>query len=700
MLLSTQDVSSEPVRVGHVEAELVSEVEGIRAGQPFWVGLSLQMDEHWHVYWRNAGDAGIPPSVEWDLPDGFTAGEIHWPYPEFIELPPLANYGYHGDLLLPVMITPPAELGSSDPVVIKAGLDWLVCKEECIPGRADLSIQLPISSELAGFDERWAAKFNETRQQLPVNATDWKVSASLIDRKIVLDLDAPDWFGDSLQSIRFFPYERGIIENAASQSLRRTDTGYELVVDRSRRSIEDPERVSGILVSESGWRGTGSEKAIEIDVPIGAPIVEATSGVAAGIASIWKAVLFAFLGGVILNLMPCVLPVLSLKVLGFVQQANSGRSSVLRHGLVFAAGVILSFWVLAGLLAILRAGGEQIGWGFQLQSPAFIAILSSFLFLFGLSLFGVFEVGTSLGSVGASGGRRHGYWGSLLNGVTATVVATPCTAPFMGSALGFSLSQPGYVSWIIFTSLGAGMAAPYVILSAFPRLMRLLPKPGRWMETLKQFMGFLLMATVIWLLWVLGIQAGVNAAVSMLVGLLVLGVGGWVFGRWGGLSSSGGLRLVAYSISLMLVLAGIGIGLAGTSMFGVQAVTVSSKSDGLIQWEKFSPQRVEELKEAGKPFFVDFTAAWCLSCQVNEKVAFGSREVQEKFADLGVTAIKADWTSRDESITRALAEFGRNSVPLYVLYGSDRSTEPVLLPEIITPGIVLDALQSIENKYD
>jgi thiol:disulfide interchange protein DsbD len=412
--------------------------------------------------------------------------------------------------------------------------------------------------------------------------------------------------------------------------------------------------------------------------------------------SFWQAILFAFIGGLILNLMPCVLPVLSLKILGFVNHADATHSKPLHHGLVFTAGVLLSFWLLAGTLLFLKAGGEQLGWGFQLQSPVFLVFITSFIFLFGLNLLGVFEIGTSLASAGSVASGKTGFSGSFLNGVTATIVATPCTAPFMGSALGYSLAQPAWIAMLIFTSIALGMAAPYVALSASPRLLKFVPRPGRWMETFKQFLGFILLATVLWLLWVMSIQVGTAGLILVLAALLLFGLAGWIIGRWDTLVASGRTKLLARGSALLLAAAALVVGIGGASFENTASQNNSTQS-GAIAWESFSPQRVDELRTAGKPIFIDFTAAWCLSCQVNEKVAFSSTEVQQRFADLGIVPLKAVWTARDQVIAQALAKFGRNSVPLYVIYHS-ASSEPIVLPEILTPGIVLKALEQLPNQ--
>ena len=694
------DSGAEPVRVGHLEAELVAEVKTISPGQSFRAGLWLRMDEHWHVYWRNPGDAGTPPKITWELPEGFKADEINWPAPERIEVPPLTSFGYHGQLLLPVEITPPNNLENGAAVILKARAEWLVCKEKCIPGEAELELKLTVSENEPVFDNKRAPLFAETGNHLPLENSEWTFSAQPTGREIVMTLNPPAGFSDSLEEVYFFPFEKGLIDNAAEQVLTATASGYEMSIKRSPYSIEDPSIISGLLVTETGWRGKNSEKALQIYIPIDkndnavGALTESVSG------NIWKALLFAFLGGLILNLMPCVLPVLSLKILGFVQHAGQGRSRTVGHGLIFTAGVLVSFWLLAGALLALRAGGEQLGWGFQLQSPAFLLILSSFMFLFGLNLLGVFEIGTGLAGLGSGNATRSGWLGSFINGVTATVVATPCTAPFMGSALGFSLSQPAGTAMLIFTFLGLGMAAPYLVFSAFPALLKILPRPGRWMETLKQVMGFLLLATVIWLSWVLGIQAGSNAVAALLITLLLLGLAAWIYGRWGTIAENTRRRVIASLAALILIAGGVGFGLVTVGLSTPNSNLSAVTKTGSITWESFSPEKVEQLQAAGRAVFIDFTAAWCLSCQVNEQVAFGSSEVREKFAELGIAALKADWTRRDETITRALAEFGRNSVPLYVLFGPGNKHDPIILPEILTPGLVLEALSKIENRRD
>jgi len=528
---------------------------------------------------------------------------------------------------------------------------------------------------------------------LPIPAGDWNISGEYNDTVIIFTLTASDWFDGRLSAVDFFPYDRGVVANSLNPTLAREGQSYQLTISRDMRVHYLPEKLNGILTTPSGWRGPDSEKAMEISVEMKPVNFVADKE---GVSNLGIALLFAILGGLILNLMPCVLPVLSLKIFSILNQANQSRRTSVVHGFIFSLGVIVSFLILAGGLLILQAGGQSLGWGFQLQSPAFLVILSSFLFLFALSLLGVFEIGQTIpGRLAQT--TREGYPGSFFNGVMATILATPCTAPFMGSALGYSLSQPPVISLLIFTFLGIGMAMPFVILSAFPGLLRFLPKPGQWMETLKHIMGFLLMGTILWLAWVLSLQAGADAVIMLLAALLLLSFGAWLRGRWGNLALGRIKRLTSAAAFAFLITLGLAVGLYGIDRTEKQPGSSDSSIGQGIKWESYSPDRLSELRRSGRIILIDFTAAWCLSCQVNERVAFGSDEVQNKFAELNVAAVKADWTSRDENITRALAAHGRNSVPLYVLYYPGVAT-PVILPEILTPGIVLKELNSIANQ--
>lgn len=691
--ITCPSVPAEPLRVGPVEVELLAPRASVQPGVPFKAGLRILPDENWHVYWRNPGDAGLPPKLDWTLPEGFSAGDILWPAPSLILSGPLAAYGYYGEALYPVEITPPDNLSAGDSVIIRLKADWLVCKEACLPGTAELALTLPVAAAKANADEAVVALFAEAERFLPRPLPDdWSVQATLDKTNIYLDL-LPGKDVQDESEIQFFPIEKGIIEHAAEQTWVETDGLFRLHLKRSPYSLEPPETLEGVLSI-----ATESDTAY-YDLAAGFGTSASQAGVAASTGSglgVGLALMFAFIGGLILNLMPCVLPVLSIKVLGLIGQAREGRRAAINHGLMFTLGVVATFWAIVGVMLFLQAGGEQLGWGFQLQSPTFVMVLAAFMFLFALSLFGVFEISL----FGGAGGNRKagGLGGAFVSGITATLVATPCTAPFMGAALGYTLTQPAVTSLMIYTAVGFGMAFPYLLLSAFPALLKFVPKPGRWMETFKQAMGFLLAATVIWLAWLLSSLAGTTALVALLGVLLLVSIAGWVYGRWGTVLSSVPVRWSGRTIAMLLVIGALLAGHTGIKAFAaVPGDEVSSQDEG-IAWQKYRSSYLEELLAQEKSVFIDFTADWCLSCQVNEKVAFSSNEVQARFKELGIVPLMADWTHRSEEIAGALARFGRNSVPLYVLYPAGRASDPILLPEILTPGIVLDALEDIETN--
>ena len=416
------------VRTDYMDTEFIAEMNSIQPGQPFWVALRMKMDEHWHTYWRNPGDSGLPTEIEWTLPEGFKAGEIQWPYPQKIVLDMLATYGHEGEIFLMTEITPPATLSINQQIDIHAYATWLVCDEICLPGESNYTITLPVKNEPSEADKKWTDAFAEAREKLPVSIDEWKIAFSLTDSTVLLHATPPVWFTGSLSEVAFYPFGESLIDYVSPQQLHHTAEGYLLTMERSIYMPSTPEKVEGVLMSGDGWRGEGSEKAMVImaamDESLPAPIAAAIK-IDGEMTSIWLALAFAFIGGLILNLMPCVLPVLSIKILGFVHQASDTNSKSWQHGLMFTGGVLLSFLSLAGALIAFRAGGEQFGWGFQLQSPLFLVIVSSFIFLFGLSLFGVFEIGTSMAGIGGKVDNKSGLGGAFLSGIMATLVATP-----------------------------------------------------------------------------------------------------------------------------------------------------------------------------------------------------------------------------------------------------------------------------------
>jgi thiol:disulfide interchange protein/DsbC/DsbD-like thiol-disulfide interchange protein len=674
----------------HVKVSLIPEVRTIAPGAPFWVAVRLKMDPRWHTYWINPGDSGEPTKIKWNLPSGFEAGPIQWPHPERIEVPPLVSFGYEGEAALLVRITPPRDLKIGERVTLGAHVSWLECEELCLPGEATVSAVVQTGSHLEN-DPTLGKFFSEARARLPLDSADWKFAAGLGRGFVRLTATPPLWLKEPVAEAEFFPETRGQFSNGR-EAWDRGDGTYVMDLPPSDESSAPVRRLTGALVSKSGWRGPGSERAIRLDVEIGRKIAGnagAIPGSAASASGLLGAIGLAFIGGLILNLMPCVFPVLSLKVLSLVGQADAPMRARMRNAGAYSLGVLVAFWVLAGLLIALRAGGEQLGWGFQLQSPPVIAGLASLFFLIALNLFGVFEVGVSLTRVSAKSGEGAGA--SFSSGLLATIVATPCTAPFMGSALGFALTQSAPAALAIFTSLGAGMALPFVALAASPRLLRFLPRPGAWMETMKQALGFLLAATVVWLAWVLGQQTGSDGVSMLLAALVVQAIGAWVLGKWAVITRSAAVRRAAAIVAAALIVGGAA---AAVKLAGSGAPP-ARQAFATETWEPYSEARVNELRAAGRPVFVDFGAAWCLTCQVNERVALSSAAVLAKFQEKNVATLKADWTSRDPAITAALTKLGRSGVPTYVVYSKDASAPPRLLPEVLTPTLVIHALDKL-----
>jgi thiol:disulfide interchange protein DsbD len=694
----------------HSNARLVSEVQSVQPGEPFTVALRMTMRENWHSYWINPGDSGQPTRINWALPEGFAADSIQWPHPERLPVGPLTNYGYSNEVFLLTQITPPANLEPGTRVTLGGTAKWLICEEKCLPAQTELHLTLPVKANAPAPNERWQDAFARSRAAQPKALPGWDVKATRGSGSYALEVTPPDGRDVSPSGAYFFSSDKPVIDHAAPQPVSRADGGSFLIgLQQSEYAQEPATRLRGALVAPEGeaWGPDGDVQALRVNVPVdtagaSAAATSATGNDAGGGMTLAWALLFAFAGGVILNLMPCVFPILSIKVLNFAEHAGEENASPRRHGLAFGAGVVASFWVLAGLLLVLRAGGSQIGWGFQLQSPLFIALMAMLFFGIGLNLLGVFDVGHSLmswgGSVeGAEAGASYG--GSFLSGVLATAVATPCTAPLMGAALGFAISLSAGAALAVFTALGAGMAAPYVLLSMAPGLVERMPRPGAWMETLRQGLAFPMLATAVWLVWVFGQQAGVNGITMLLGALLLLSVAAWLVGRWDANRVSGRVRLFTRGLATVAFLGAVAVALVGARYDAPSAAgaAVTEAARNANAWQPFSPQKVEQLRAEGRPVFVDFTAAWCLSCQVNKRTTLSAPAVQNAFDEKEVALLRADWTNRDPEITKALESHGRNGVPLYVLYKGDGSA-PRILPEILTQDIVLSALDRLPEN--
>ncbi len=687
-----------PVRSDNVEAELLSEVESIQPGQPFWVGVRLDHAPHWHTYWINPGDSGLETTIDWALPEGFAAGPIKWPYPERLRLGHLVSFGFEREVLLMVEITPPADLSAGVTATMEARVSWLECKEECLPGEAEFALTLPVTAETPELNQERSHLFTAARAEWPMKNSGWNVDATPTETGYKLLVRPPDGLDHEVEEAEFFPLDSGLLAYGSEQNWRKLAGGYALNLTRDPAFDRSVESLRGVLVASTGWHGSDSGKALYVETEVrpaseigivSSSVVEPKPGL-----GLLAALGFAFIGGLALNLMPCVFPVISIKIMGFVRQAEDQKAQVLHHGLLFGLGIMASFWVLAGLLIALRAGGEQLGWGFQLQSPVFLIAMSVLFFLLALNLFGVFEVGVSWLGLGSKPSGSTGWTGAFFSGALATLIATPCTAPFMGAALGYALTLSPFEALVIFTSLGLGMASPYVLLSAFPQWLSRIPKPGAWMESFKQAVGWVFILVVLHMVHVLHVMGGGAAVILLLYVMSAVGVGAWILGRWGVATRRPPIRLVSRLIATLLIFGGLGLGLAAARHLAPSDATAAAE-DGM-PWQTFTPELLAELRAEGSPVFINFTAAWCLSCQVNERVAFASRRVQEAFRENNIIPLKADWTNRDDVIGRTLAGYGRSSVPFYVLYGpdSDRS-EPQILPPILTPRIVLDAVEAM-----
>ena len=666
-----------------VRAWMATDATQVQSGKHCVVTIALDLQPVWHTYWQYPGDSGLPPKVTWHLPEGWTAGPLEFSIPyQSSEPGDMIIYGYEKQQLLRAVITPPKNLPQNQVYDLKATLNWLACQELCVPGSAEVSVTVPGPA----VDFNW--------KSIPVPKGAWPESANP-----PFDVSIS---GHGTNKVISFTGEIG-----ATYELF-PDPGFPPVGDTTVGHVSGMER-GGIWMFTTPWDGPAPFKALLVEkigedrrawwlggeiAKASAPSSKATSSSPHGLAAgVLLAALFSgFLGGMILNLMPCVLPVISLKIFGFISQAGESPAKILRHGLAFAAGIFLWFLGLGVLVIVLKASGAQVTWGaFQFQNPLFVIFLSVVVFLFALNLFGVFEI-TLPGAAGSSldhAASRGGYSGSFFQGLFATLLATPCTAPFLGSALGFAFGQSAVVIMAMFASVAFGMALPYLLLSARPGWRRYIPKPGIWMERLKQFMGFPLLATNLWLLWVLQNQRGSDAVLAMLAVLLLCGLLAWIVGILTPMKP-GTFR----STILLLVVIGEVIALSILILHITRSsppALMPSEQDG-ITWVPYSPDALQKLRDEGKPVLLDFTASWCLTCQFNERTAINVPTVRKLLAERGVIAMKGDWTNSDPAITAALKSFGRVGVPLAVFYPAGKGSDPVVMPELLSESIVLKTL--------
>ena len=671
------------VTTDQVRAELLAWApEGVEAGKPVWLGLQLAHQPDWHTYWKNSGDSGLPTMLEWQLPTGITAGDIAWPTPKKIPIGTLANYGYEQTVLLPVPLTVAPGFNAQQ-LDIKLKAAWLVCRKECIPQEGEFTLSLPVKGSTAASGQAFQAAFEAAPKalatgasQLEVNGTALKVSLAGLPAAL------------QGQTLALFPETAGVIEPAGAWQQAWQGAVWTAELPLSGQRTESPLNMPLVVAYNDAayridapvkgdWPATASvavvSPALAAALKANAAATPAARPAAPSSISLLAALLGALLGGMILNLMPCVFPVLAIKVVGFVNEKS--QATRLTSGLAYSAGVVLSFLALGALLLGLRAAGDQLGWGFQLQSPAVVAALAALFTLLGLNLAGLFEFGTLLPSRAMNLQAKNPGVNAFLSGVLATAIASPCTAPFMGASLGYAVGLPALQALAVFGAIGVGMALPYLALSALPGLARALPRPGAWMVTFKQLMAFPMFATVAWLVWVLGQQSGIDGAGALLALLVLLSLAVWALG----LNGTAGRAIATFSIALFA----LGIWTIGPNIIKPVPTAATAASS---RWQDWQPGRVAELTAQGQSVFVDFTAAWCVTCQYNKKTTLANADVLADMDAKKVARLRADWTRRDPAVTQALAELGRSGVPVYVIYKPGRA--PVVLSEILSVGDV------------
>jgi len=662
------------LRRDHLSVQLVAAERAVAPGGTLDVALRLAHDAHWHTYWRNPGDSGLATRLAWTLPAGAVAGPIRWPAPVRLPLGPLINFGYEGDLLLPLRIGLPADLAPGDRFEATVEASWLVCREECIPGEAKLSLSLPVAAAAAP-DRDWAAPIAAAFAAEPPKV-DWPASIARDGESIAVAV-APRGAALDVHTLEVFPLPPQVMATARGAVTRTGDGGWRIDTPASDAFVALPERVDLLLVDGAA----GSRRAVQVTaVATEAPLPPATMAPRPAAIGVLGALALALVGGMLLNLMPCVFPMLSLKAMGLAAHAHD-RARARRHGLLYLAGVLVAFAALAGALLALRAAGEQLGWGFQLQVPWVVGALALTMVAMGLSLSGVFEIGGSWMGAGQSLAGRDDGRGAFFTGVLAVVVASPCTAPFMGPALGFAVTQPAATALAVFLALGLGLALPIVALSLWPALAERLPRPGPWMEVFRQAMAFPLYLTAAWLLWVLGRQVGVDGVGLLLAGAVALSFALWLLGRVGGAWRAAGMA------------AGFAGALAGLVALPPAAPVagVSAPAGAEAGAQEWTSERLQALRAAGRPVLVNMTAAWCITCLANERLALSSPAFRDRLAATGTVYLKGDWTQRDARITQYLARYGRNGVPLYVVYPA-AGGDPEVLPQLLTPDLVDAAL--------
>lgn len=681
--------AAQPVNSGNVEGELHSARAAISPGETFTIALRTRINDGWHTYWRNPGDSGEPTELTWSAPTGYQIGALQWPAPEPAPFAGIINYGYHGEVLYPIEVRAPANARVGERVTFTAAAYWLVCSDICIPEEATLTLTLPVEAQ-GRDDPAWAPRIAAAIAALPRReaGVEARVTAGTPVR---LSVTIPNM--GEVRNPHFFPFSRDVMAHSEPQAPRVGEAGLSFTIPPGVARDLGSAPLEGVITFEQRESGAWARRALEIaaapgEAPAGVdaaaasfsadyPLAELEGASAPPVAAppmdaaaLIAALGLAFLAGLVLNVMPCVLPVLSVKALAFAHGAQTGQAR--RHGLLYLAGVMAAFLPLAGVLIALRAGGEALGWGFHLQAPWVISGLALLFFSIGLNLLGVFEIGGGLQNAGGALASRGGDAGAFFTGVLAVVAATPCTAPFMGGAVGAVLTQDAGTTLLIFAALGLGFAAPLTLLHFAPALQRFIPKPGPWMEKVKHVLAFPMLVTAALLVWVLSEQAGSAGVLALLVLAVALAFALMV-ARWGRVWLAAGV--------VILVVAGAFV---WRPLAGVETQQV-------LAHEPWSAARVAELRSEGRPVFVNFTAAWCATCKVNEGAALSSARVAAAFTQANVAYLQGDWTNRDDAIAAALAEHGRAGVPLYLFYPTD-GRAPIVLPQLLSERLIIETI--------
>ncbi len=660
------------VDTGKVIASIVSSHDSVKPGQSFDIALRTVLDEGWHTYWRNPGDSGEPVQINWELPDGVTAGEISWPLPLPIPTGPIVNYGFEGAPLFPVTFVVAPEIETGALLTITSNFYYLVCEEICIPEYGSASLQIAVGESLE--DPRWKTDIDAAKNISPklggirgaIQKTGTSVEMSF--------LNLPD--GDFSEAY-FFPYDQGVLGHSDPQIVTQGSAG--LGLRSTAEFLWDstlPSALEGVLTYKKNGQLAGEKVVLSVgeNFDIGASV--APKAVSSGV-TLWTAILGALIGGLILNLMPCVFPVISIKALSIAKSAHGERRAIRRDAWLYTSGVLVTFLALTIILLALKAGGAEIGWGFQLQSPKVVAALSILLFVIGLNLLGVFEIGGGLQNTGQALTQKTGALGSFFTGALAVIVATPCTAPLMAGAVGYALAASTSVTLAVFMALGVGFALPFLLIAYVPGLLNRLPKPGPWMVRFKEFLSFPMFAAAIWLVWVLSLQAGEDGVLLVLSAMLLLSFAIWSLKR---------ASFIFKSVGVLSIFATLLI------PFKIPAVDVSQEiavSD--LKGEAWSPERIAELQAEGRTIFVDFTAAWCVTCKVNEIRVLNTEKTRRLFEETNTAFLVADWTLKDDVIAAELAKYGRAGVPLYLVY-SNNSVTPVILPQTLSYNVIKEAV--------